>query len=100
MMSQKKQLSRGAIIVELLKQPQYKPVPLENQVCLLYLASEGLLDEIDVSDVSKYEEAWNDHSSTVVAKNLQNIKETGDLKDEDMAEIKKAAIDFNKTFNA
>ena len=96
----KKQLSRGAIIVELLKQPQYKPVPLENQVCLLYLASEGLLDEIDVSEVSKYEEAWNDHSSTVVAKNLQNIKETGDLKDEDMAEIKKAAIDFNKTFNA
>ena len=96
----KKQLSRGAIIVELLKQPQYKPVPLENQVCLLYLASEGLLDEIDVSDISKYEEAWNDHSSTVVAKNLQNIKETGDLKDDDMAEIKKAAIDFNKTFNA
>ena len=38
----KKQLSRGAVIVELLKQPQYKPVPLENQVCLLYLASEGL----------------------------------------------------------
>ena len=96
----KKQLSRGAIIVELLKQPQYKPVPLENQVCLLYLASEGLLDEIDVSEVAKYEEAWNDHSSTVIAKNLQNIKETGDLKDEDMAEIKQAAIDFNKTFNA
>ena len=96
----KKQLSRGAIIVELLKQPQYKPVPLENQVCLLYLASEGLLDEIDVNDVSKYEEAWNDHSSTVIGKNLKNIKETGDLKDEDMAEIKKAAIDFNKTFNA
>ena len=48
----KKQLSRGAVIVELLKQPQYKPVPLENQVCLLYLASEGLLDEIDVNNVS------------------------------------------------
>ena len=67
-------LSRGAIIVELLKQPQYKPVPLENQVCLLYLASEGLLDEIDVSDVSKYEEAWNDHSSTVVAKIYKTLK--------------------------
>ena len=77
-----------------------KNINFENQVCLLYLASEALLDEIEESDVSKYEEEWNDHSSTVVAKNLQNIKETGDLKDEDMAEIKKAAIDFNKTFNA
>ena len=96
----KKQLSRGAIIVELLKQPQYKPVSLENQVCLLYLASEGLLDEIDVSDVAKYEEAWNDHSSTTIAQTLKNIKESGDLKDEDMAEIKKTAIDFNKTFNS
>ena len=93
----KKQLSRGAVIVELLKQPQYKPVPLENQVCLLYLASEGLLDEIDVNDVSKYEEAWNDHSSATISQTLKNIRETGDLTDEDMAEIKKTAIDFNKT---
>ena len=96
----KKQLSRGAVIVELLKQPQYKPVPLENQVCLLYLASEGLLDEIDVTSVSKYEEAWNDHSSATISQTLKNIRETGDLTDEDMAEIKKTAIDFNKTFNS
>ena len=96
----KKQLSRGAVIVELLKQPQYKPVPLENQVCLLYLASEGLLDEIDVNNVSKYEEAWNDHSSATISQTLKNIRETGDLTDEDMAEIKKTAIDFNKTFNS
>ena len=95
----KKQLSRGAIIVELLKQPQYQPVPLENQVTLLYLASEGLLDDIDVSDVSKYEIAWNEYANSNVSDALKNIRESGDLSDEDMPKIKKAAEDFNKIFN-
>ncbi|MBN32517.1 MAG: F0F1 ATP synthase subunit alpha [Dehalococcoidia bacterium] len=95
----KKQLSRGAIIVELLKQPQYEPVPLENQVTLLYLASEGLLDNIDVSDVAEYEKAWNEYANSNVSDALDNIKKSGDLSEEDMPKIKKAAEDFNKIFN-
>ena len=95
----KKQLSRGAIIVELLKQPQYEPVPLENQVTLLYLASEGLLDDIDVSDVGEYEKAWNEYANSNVSDALENIKNSGDLSEEDMTKIKKAAEDFNKIFN-
>ena len=95
----KKQLSRGAIIVELLKQPQYEPVPLENQVTLLYLASEGLLDDIDVSDVEEYEKAWNEYANSNVSDALENIKKSGDLSEEDMTKIKKAAEDFNKIFN-
>ena len=95
----KKQLSRGAIIVELLKQPQYEPVPLENQVTLLYLASEGLLDDIDVSDVGEYEKAWNEYANSNVSDALENIKKSGDLSEEDMTKIKKAAEDFNKIFN-
>ena len=95
----KKQLSRGAIIVELLKQPQYEPVPLENQVTLLYLASEGLLDNIDVSDVAEYEKAWNEYANSNVSDALENIKKSGDLSEEDMPKIKKAAEDFNKIFN-
>ena len=95
----KKQLSRGAIIVELLKQPQYEPVPLENQVTLLYLASEGLLDDIDVSDVGEYEKAWNEYANSNVSGALENIKKSGDLSEEDMPKIKKAAEDFNKIFN-
>jgi F-type H+-transporting ATPase subunit alpha len=95
----KKQLSRGAIIVELLKQPQYEPVPLENQVTLLYLASEGLLDNIDVSDVAEYEKAWNEYANSNVSDALESIKKSGDLSEEDMPKIKKAAEDFNKIFN-
>ena len=95
----KKQLSRGAIIVELLKQPQYEPVPLENQVTLLYLASEGLLDDIDVSDVAEYEKAWNEYANSNVSDALESIKKSGDLSEEDMPKIKKAAEDFNKIFN-
>jgi len=95
----KKQLSRGAIIVELLKQPQYEPVSLENQVSLLYLASEGLLDDIDVSDIGEYEKAWNEYANSNVSDALDNIKKSGDLNEEDMTKIKKAAEDFNKIFN-
>jgi len=95
----KKQLSRGAIIVELLKQPQYEPVSLENQVTLLYLASEGLLDDIDVSDIGEYEKAWNEYANSNVSDALDNIKKSGDLNEEDMTKIKKAAEDFNKIFN-
>ena len=64
------------------------------------LAEMAIADEIDVNNVSKYEEAWNDHSSATISQTLKNIRETGDLTDEDMAEIKKTAIDFNKTFNS
>jgi len=95
----KKQLSRGAIIVELLKQPQYEPVSLENQVSLLYLASEGLLDDIDVSDIGEYEKAWIEYANSNVSDALDNIKKSGDLNEEDMTKIKKAAEDFNKIFN-
>ena len=95
----KKQLSRGAIIVELLKQPQYEPVSLENQVTLLYLASEGLLDDIDVSDIGEYEKTWNEYANSNVSDALDNIKKSGDLSEEDMTKIKKAAEDFNKIFN-
>ena len=58
------------------------------------------MDNINVDNVSKYEDAWNDHSAVTISETLKNIRETGDLSDKDMAEIKKTAIDFNKTFNS
>jgi F-type H+-transporting ATPase subunit alpha len=96
----KRQLNRGARIVELLKQPQYVPLKLENQVVLLFLASEGFLDEIDIGHISKYESSWNDYAQSSISDCLENIRKTGELSDEDMEVIKKSAEGFNKTFKS
>ena len=96
----KRQLNRGARIVELLKQPQYAPLKLENQVVLLFLASEGFLDEIDIVDISKYESSWNNYAQSSISDSLENISKTGELTAKDMEIIKKSAEGFNKTFKS
>src|SRR5207249_4123080 len=49
------QLNRGARLVEILKQPQYEPLPVERQVALVYAGTNGYLDKIAVSDVRAFE---------------------------------------------
>ena len=53
------QLNRGARLVELLKQPQYQPLPVEKQVAILYAGTQGMLDEVAVADVRAYEEEFH-----------------------------------------
>ena len=53
------QLNRGARLVELLKQPQYQPLPVEKQVAILYAGTQGLLDEVPVPDVRAYEDEFH-----------------------------------------
>ncbi len=53
--STQRQLTRGARLVEILKQPQYQPLPLEKQVAILYAGTRGFLDKYPVSSLSKYE---------------------------------------------
>jgi len=53
--STQRQLTRGARLVEILKQPQYHPLPLEKQVAILYAGTRGFLDKYPVSALSKYE---------------------------------------------
>lgn len=50
-----KQLTRGARLVEILKQPQYQPLPLEKQVAILYAGTKGFLDELPLDVLAKYE---------------------------------------------
>jgi F-type H+-transporting ATPase subunit alpha len=51
----KKQLDRGARMMELLKQGVYSPVPVEKQICSIYAGSKGYLDSVEVSKVGKFE---------------------------------------------
>jgi F-type H+-transporting ATPase subunit alpha len=53
-----KQLDRGARLVELLKQPQYKPMPVEQEVMVVYAGTQGFLDDIEVSRVQEFQNAF------------------------------------------
>ncbi|MEO5826362.1 MAG: F0F1 ATP synthase subunit alpha [Gemmatimonadales bacterium] len=93
-----RQLARGARMVEVLKQPQYQPVPVEEQVVALYAVTEGYLDPIGVESVRKWESdmlAWMRSSRPQV---LEGIREKKVLDDAVVAELKSALEAFTPMF--
>jgi F-type H+-transporting ATPase subunit alpha len=93
------QLDRGARLVELLKQPQYAPYPVEEQVVSIWAAGNGYLDDVPVEDVRRFEREFLDHlkhqQSGAV---LQTIRETRDLPDDTVTALKDAIEEFRKGF--
>lgn len=85
------QLTRGARLMELLKQPQYSPFPVEEQVASIWAGTKGKLDDVPVEDVRRFETELLDHlrRNTDV---LSTIAETGKLGD-DLEEKLSAAVD-------
>ena len=91
------QLTRGERLMELLKQPQYTPYPVAEQVASVWAGTKGYLDDIDVSDVLPFEAAFLDHlrRNTDI---LDTIESTGELSDETDAALVKAIESFRRTF--
>jgi F-type H+-transporting ATPase subunit alpha len=89
-------LNRGARTVEVLKQGLNKPLKVEKQVMILYALTKGLLDDIPVADITRFEDEFHVYIEQNSKALLEEIRTTGGLpKDEDM----KAAIEaFKKTF--
>jgi F-type H+-transporting ATPase subunit alpha len=91
------QLARGARVVEILKQPQYRPVPVERQVVAIWIATGGYLDALPVEDAKRFV----DEATELVAlqtKVLDSLKDSGELSDEAEAELKKAVEAFRDEF--
>ncbi len=86
------QLARGARVVEILKQPQYAPIPVERQVVQIYVATGGYLDRFPVQDAKRFVEDFTAYLETRHPEVLTTIRETGDLPD-DMEATLRAAID-------
>jgi len=91
-------LARGARLTELLKQPQYSPMPVEEQVVSIFAGVNGYLDAIPVGDVGKFEAGLiatlrASHSDILTA-----IRTSGDLKDDTRDKLKAAIEGFAKTF--
>lgn len=78
----KKQLARGERLVELLKQPQYQPLPVEEQVVSIFLGTGGHLDSVPVEDVRRFESELLDHIRASKEKLLQEIGKSGKLSEE------------------
>ncbi|WMW65158.1 F0F1 ATP synthase subunit alpha [Nitratidesulfovibrio liaohensis] len=96
----KQKLDRGARLVELLKQPQYQPMPVEQQVASMYAATRGLMDEVPVADIRKFEAEMLDFLKNSKADILNDIKTKMAL-DADIEDRLKAAVaEFKKGFQA
>ncbi len=78
------QLDRGRRVVELLKQPQYQPVPMEEQVISLYAVTEGFLDVVDPADIPQTELDLIDFVKTRYSDVINSIKTTGELPEEEL----------------
>ncbi len=92
------QLDRGARLVELLKQPQYQPFPVEDQVVSIWAGAGGYLDDVPLEDVRRFETDFLDSLRRQHAGVLQAIKETLDLPEETVTALKDAIEDFRRNF--
>ncbi|MBS2964888.1 F0F1 ATP synthase subunit alpha [Actinocrinis puniceicyclus] len=95
----KAQLARGQRMVELLKQPQYTPYPVEDQVVSIWSGTSGELDEIPVEDVRRFERQFLDHLKSAHPEILQSIAATNDKLSDDTINVLRSAVDgFKNTF--
>jgi len=95
-----RQLNRGMRMVEILKQDQYVPMPVEQQVAIIFAGASGFLDDIPVKKVQLYEEKllkWMDANHPEY---LREIKEKKDISDDLDGKMKAAMKTFNKEFEA
>jgi F-type H+-transporting ATPase subunit alpha len=92
------QLDRGARLVELLKQPQYSPFPVEEQVVSLWAGTTGQLDDVPVEDVRRFEAEFLDYLRRSYGGLLTAIRETKDLTDDNVNTLKEATDRFRRTF--
>jgi F-type H+-transporting ATPase subunit alpha len=93
-----KQLARGARLVEILKQSQYKPMPVERQVLIIYAGTRGFLDELPLNLLAIYEEKINGFIDNKYPKLITKIKELKEIPKNLEEELNKAFIEFNKEF--
>jgi F-type H+-transporting ATPase subunit alpha len=94
----KKQLERGARTVEILKQPQYQPMPVEQQVMVIYAVTNGFLDQIAVPQIKEWERSFLEFADKQFPQVAQKIRSEKILSKETEADLKRALEEFNKQF--
>ena len=94
-----KQLARGQRLTEVLKQGQYQPFPVEEQVLVIWAANEGYFDDVDMKDVKRFERELLDFVRGQHADALAKVRTVKDIKNDDVkSTVKKAVEAFKRTF--
>ena len=93
----RRQLERGQRITEILKQAQYVPVSLEQQVSIIYAAINGFMDEVPVASVAEFETGFHKFMQTNHPEVVEKIAETKDLGDEAVEGLRKAIDEYKQT---
>jgi F-type H+-transporting ATPase subunit alpha len=94
----KAQLDRGARLVEILKQGQYIPMPVEKQVAIIFLGTQGLLDSVDLRFIRKFEEEFLSMLEVKHNDMLKKIAESGTLEADAAGKLKDIAVKFVTAF--
>ena len=97
--STKKTLELGKRLTEVLKQPQYQPMPMENQVCILYAVNNGYFNSIPGEKIAETEKAFHKYLDTQGRDILKAIRESKELKEDTENKLKNAIEQFLKSVN-
>jgi F-type H+-transporting ATPase subunit alpha len=92
-------LNRGSRLTELLKQPQFSPLKMEEQVCVIWAGTNGYLDALPLNRVNAFEEGLLSTLRGKHADLLNAIRDSRDLSDDSAAKLKAAVESFAKTFS-
>ena len=95
-----KQLARGTRLVEILKQEQYKPMPVESQVLSIFTANQGFLDGLEIEQIKAFESALHQHFMANHAELLKTITSEGKISDELAEQLKSAVSSFTESYSA
>ncbi len=96
----KAQIDRGQRMTEILKQPQYTPYPVEDQVMVIYCAVNGYLDDLEVEEVVGFEKDLLNYLHTTHPEIGQNIRDTKKIEEANEEALKAAILEFKKRFEA
>jgi len=92
------QLDRGVRVVEILKQPQFQPVSVEDQVVTIWAVSNGKLDDVPVADIRRFETELREHLHSRSGDLLNSIRSKGTLDDDARDQLDKVTDDFRSSF--
>jgi F-type H+-transporting ATPase subunit alpha len=92
------QITRGRRMVEILKQNQYVPMSVANQVVIIYAASKGYLDDINLDKVKDFETGLLEHFQSKYSDALDELHKTGDIGEDLEKKMDSAIEEFKKTF--
>jgi F-type H+-transporting ATPase subunit alpha len=89
-----RQLARGARVVEVLKQPQYQPMPVEQQVVVIFAVTNGLIDDVDIPEIKAWEKGLLEFMAAQHAAVVEEIRTRKALSDDLSARLRKAIEEY------